>query len=255
MITGANGGIGLEAAKSLLDRGYRVAGLDVQTDALEAVREGTPNLLVQRCDVRAEDDVKQAVDAVIQAWGRIDVLVNNAAVAPYERFEDMSLDSMRNVFEINVFGYVRTIAAVLPVMRARRRGTIVNVASMLCFVGLPMLPAYGSSKGAVEGLTRSLALDLTMDGIAVKLFHPPSTRTQAAMALRLPDFLTGDPVKVGAAMAASVTSRRMVVTADLRTELLLLLARLTPGLFGRLLTFLVRFCQGRRSGVDAGFPT
>ncbi len=243
VVTGANSGIALEATKSLLALGYRVAALDVKTDTLEVLPNTAGNLLVQQCDVRSDRDVALAIDAAVQKWGRIDVLVNNAAVAPFGRFEETPLDSIRNTFEVNVFGYVRTIAAVLPIMRAQGRGTIVNVVSMLAFVGLPSLPAYASSKGAVEGLSRCLALDLATEGIRVKLFHPPSTRTPAARALCLPAYLTGDPVKVGAALAASVSSRRRVVTADFRTTGLLVLTRVTPGLFGELLTRLVRFCQ------------
>ena len=255
IVTGADRGIGLEATRTLLASGCRVAALDLTTDALDGLAPAG-DLLVCRCDVRREGDVESAVRSVVDRWGRVDALVNNAAVAPFARLEETSAESVGDVLDVNVLGYVRTIKAVLPVMKAQRRGSIVNVGSVLATVGLPSLPAYAASKGAVEGLTRSLALDLRRYGITVTLFHPPNTRTGATRPLGLPDVLTGDPVKVAIALARSVGTRRTLVTADLRTAAMVLFARLVPGLFGRVLARVVTLSQraARRRGAGAGCP-
>lgn len=257
VLTGANSGIGLHATRNLLARGWRVAALDVDTDAVGDLGDlgHDGDLAVLRCDVRSDADVASAVRAVLDRWGRIDVLVNNAAVAPFARFEEMPPEDMRAVFDVNLFGYARTIAAVLPAMKAQGHGTIVNVASMLALMGLPTLPAYAASKGAVDGLTRSLALDLRRHGIRVILFHPPSTRTPAAAPLCLPKVFTGDPVKVGAALARAVRSRRRLVTADRRTAVLLVVGRLAPGTFGRLLSRLVAMSQAASARRRRSAPT
>ncbi len=165
--------------------------------------------------------------------------MNNAAVAPFGSFAQISVASMQESFDVNVFGCVRTIAAVLPVMRAQGGGTIANVASVLGFTGLPRLVGYASTKGAVEALTRSLALDLARDGIAVKLLHAPLTRTASAAGLGLPTFLMADPAKVGQRLATRLQSKRTVVTADLRTEAWLLLARLAPATTGKVQAWVV----------------
>ncbi len=231
-MTGANSGIGLELARNLLLRGYRVGCFDLALDNGARLAEAPDRALLLPCDVRRDEDVNRSVDTVLQRWGRVDVLVNNAAIASFGSFAETSLASMQESFDVNVFGSVRTIAAVLPVMTAQRRGTIANVASVLGFTGLPRLAAYASTKGAIEALTRSLALDLARHGIAVKLLHAPLTRTPAAMGLGVPTVLMADPVRVGRSLARGIESDRTVVTADLRTAAWLSLARLAPGLTG-----------------------
>lgn len=233
IVTGANGGIGFEMVRTLLERGYRVVCLDLALDDGAHPTAPAERVLLLPCDVRRDEDVARSVDTVVRRWGRVDVLVNSAAVAPFGSFAETSVASIQEAFDVNVFGCVRTIAAVLPVMRAQGRGTIANVASVLGFTGLPRLVGYASTKGAVEALTRSLALDLARHGIAVKLLHAPLTRTQAAVGLGLPTFVMADPAKIGRRLATRLDSERTVVTADLRTAAWLLLARLAPGTTGK----------------------
>lgn len=239
IVTGANRGIGFEMVRTLLERGYRVACVDLVLDGGAYPTAPTERVLLLPCDVRSDEDVARSVDAVVGLWGRIDVLVNNAAVAPFGSFAQTSVASIQESFDVNVFGCVRTIGAVLPVMRAQGGGTIANVASLLGFTGLPRLVGYASTKGAVEALTRSLALDLAGDGIAVKLLHAPLTRTESAAGLGLPTFLMADPAKVGRRLATRLQSQRTVVTADLRTAAWLLLARLAPGTTGKVQAWVV----------------
>jgi NAD(P)-dependent dehydrogenase (short-subunit alcohol dehydrogenase family) len=232
IVTGANRGIGLELARHLLRRGYRVAGLDLAVDDAARLEAPPERVLLAPCDVRSDNDVARSVDAVVARWGRVDVLVNNAAVAPFGSFAETTLASVRESFDVNVFGCLRTISAVLPVMKAQGRGTIANVASVLGFTGLPRLVAYSSTKAAVEALTRSLALELARHGISVKLLHAPLTRTPASAGLGVPTFLMADPAQVARRFAAGLESNRTVVTAGPRTAAWLLAARLAPGLTG-----------------------
>ena len=245
VVTGANGGIGLELVRSLLRTGWRVAALDLVGDRLDA--EGVPpdRLLFRPCDLRDDADVQRSVALVLDRWGRIDLLVNNAAVASFGRFDAGGPEVLRQALDLNVVGYARMTAAVLPAMRRQRGGTIANMSSVLAFTGLPELAAYAASKAAVEALSRSLTLELRGTGIRVKLLHAPLTRTPASTPLQVPDAVKADPAKVAAALVAGIRkrSRRPVVVADGRTRMWLLVARLVPATTGR---FQARFVAGSR---------
>ena len=251
VVTGANGGIGLELVRCLLRDGWRVAALDVRGDRLEAEDAPAGRLLFRPCDLCADDDVERAIATVLDRWGRIDVLVNNAAVATFGRFDATGTSALREALDVNVLGYARTIAAVLPAMRRQGAGTIANVSSVLAFTGLPDLAAYAASKAAVEGFSRSLALELRGTGVRVTLLHAPLTRTPASLPLGVPDALKEDPERVAAALVAGLASRRAVVVVDLRTRIWLGAARLLPGPLGRLQARFVRWSarRGRRGSA------
>ena len=136
VVTGANEGIGYHILSTLLENGYRVAGLDVNGDNIESLHEAHPtSVRYYDCDVAVDGDVETAIAEVIDDWGRIDILVNNAAILNFGFFEDQTLADTKRVFEVNYFGYVRTIRAVLPHMRARNEGIIHNVSSGVGRVG------------------------------------------------------------------------------------------------------------------------
>ena len=234
VITGANEGIGHGMAAALLDDGYRVAGFDVDgtnLGSLEATYPGRARF--HRCDVTGDDDVERAVDAVRDEWGRIDVLVNNAAVFAFAPFEEASLADTRREFEVNYFGAVRTIRAVLPGMRARDEGIVHNVSSGAGLVGHPGLSGYASTKGAVEALTRSLRLELRHTNVRCTVMHPPLTNTRSAAELGYPEWLLRDPADVGRKLAEKVESTGPVVAADWGTRIGLSLARRLPFLVER----------------------
>ncbi|SFR56541.1 Short-chain dehydrogenase [Halogeometricum rufum] len=234
VVTGANEGIGYHLLASLLDDGYRVAGLDVATDELESLREARPDRVdVRDCDVTADDDVRAAMDAVVDRWGRVDVLVNNAAVFTFGPFEAQTLDDTRREFEVNYFGYVRTIRAVLPHMRAQEEGRIHNVSSGAGLVGHPGLSGYASTKGAVEALTRSLRLELRNENVWCTVMHPPLTNTRSAATLGYPDAFLSDPAEVGRKLAEKVESTGPVVAADWKTKAGLWLSKRFPSLVER----------------------
>ena len=147
LITGASGGIGLAAGVALIRAGYRVFGTSRQA-APNEVRQGIHML---RCDVTDDESVKQLIKDVIGLAGRIDALVNNAGRSLIGAAEESSLDQARSLFDINVFGILRTTTEVLPIMRRQGQGRIINISSVAGFLPGPYTALYNATKHAVEG--------------------------------------------------------------------------------------------------------
>ena len=235
LITGADNGIGFHLTVALLEAGCFVAGLDISQENLAALQETYPDrFLALRCDVTDDAQIKAAVEAIVEQWGRIDVLVNNACLALFKPFEEKTLEETRREFEVNYFGYVRTIAAVLPHMKAQGRGIIHNVSSGVGITGFPGLSGYASTKGAIEALTRTLALELAPYGICVNLMHPPLTNTKSAAPLGVPPQAMADPADVGRKLAKKILSTKPVLTPDFKTAAYLFFARRFPEAIGKL---------------------
>ena len=235
VISGANNGIGLALARSLHATGFRVAGLDLSGENLAGVK-------FVACDVTDCTQVEAAVASVVAAWGRIDVLVNNACLAVFAPFESKRLEDTRRELEVNYFGYVNLIAAVLPHMRRRGRGIIHNVSSAVGVSGFAGIYGYASSKGAIEALTRTLAIELAPYGITVNLMHPPLTRTASSVPLGIPTRFMADPAVVGRKLAAKIGSRRPVITPGFAEAIGVFVARLMPVVMGK-------FLSGRAAAV------
>jgi len=234
VVTGANEGIGHHMLRTLVEDGYPVAGLDVNTDGLEPVAATAPDRVqVVECDVTSDAAVEAAVDAVLDRWGRIDVLVNNAAVFEFGLFDERTVADDRREFEVNYFGYLRMIRAVLPHMRERGTGIVHNVSSGVASVGHPGLSGYTASKGAVEGLTRTLRTELRHENVWCTLLYPPATNTRSAAALEYPEFATQEPADVGRKLARKIDSTGPVVYADWTTRLGMALVERVPALARR----------------------
>lgn len=235
MLTGANGGIGQHLLAALVEDGYRVGALDIEGEAIQPIRDRSPDRVrYYECDVSDPDDVDSAVSAVFDEWGRIDVLVNNAAVATFARFEDRPIADVRHEFEVNVLGYLRMIRAVLPHMRARGDGIIHNMGSATGDVGHPGLAGYAATKGAIKALTRSLQLELRETGISCTLMVPPTTDTRLSAALGYPAWMTAEPTDVGRLLAAKIESTDRVITPDWQTALGVYVARRFPSVWAKL---------------------
>lgn len=228
VITGANSGLGLALVRSLSAFGKGVAGLDVEVGNLD------PEAAVL-CDVTDVEQVRAAVAMIEERWGRVDVLVNNACLAGFAEFEAKDLDDTRREMEVNYFGYVNMIAAVVPGMKARGTGVIHNVSSTVGMTGFGGIYGYASSKGAIEALTRTLALELRPYGIVVNILHPPLMRTPSAQPLGIPDAFMASPDDVARKLAPKIGSRRATVTPGLVEALGVLAARIAPGAMGRLM--------------------
>lgn len=177
-ITGAARGFGLEIARQALDRGDRVvATARHPRDVERALSAYGDRVLAVPLDVTDEAQAHAAVDAAVYAFGRIDVLVNNAGRGVLGAVEETSDAAFRAVYETNVFGLANVTRAVLPVMRRQRSGRILNLSSIGGFRGAPGFGVYCSTKFAVEGLSEALHDELAPLGIHVVIVEPGYFRT------------------------------------------------------------------------------
>ncbi|QBI53020.1 SDR family NAD(P)-dependent oxidoreductase [Streptomonospora litoralis] len=175
LITGAAGGIGRALVAAFADEGWRVAALD----RVDPDPEGPADLRVT-ADVTDTDDVAAAARQIGGAWGGLDALVNNAALAPARR--DLAAhtdDAFGHILDVNVVGAMRMVHGLRPLLQTGSHPGIVNLSSIGAARAFRRNPAYCASKGAVEALTRSLALDLAPEGIRVNAVAPGMVRTHA----------------------------------------------------------------------------
>jgi NAD(P)-dependent dehydrogenase (short-subunit alcohol dehydrogenase family) len=180
-VTGCSTGFGREFVRAALAHGFRVVATardPKKIGDLIAGHENTARALA--LDVTNEDQIKHAVGEAERAFGRIDVLVNNAGYGYLAAVEEGEEKDIRAMFDTNFFGLAAMIRAVLPGMRARRHGYIVNIASVGGIVGFAGSGYYAATKFAVEGLTESLALEVEPLGIHVLLVEPGPFRTDWA---------------------------------------------------------------------------
>jgi NAD(P)-dependent dehydrogenase (short-subunit alcohol dehydrogenase family) len=178
-ITGCSTGFGRELAKHALERGYRTVVTARNPDEVKdlAVRG---EALVLKLDVTHQGQINAAIRATEAKFGRIDVLVNNAGIGYFAAVEESEEKEVRRMFEINVFGLSRMIHAVLPGMRKRRRGFIVNFSSIGGLRSFPAVGYYNATKFAVEGLSEALWQEVEPLGIKVMLVEPSGFRTDWA---------------------------------------------------------------------------
>ncbi len=210
LVTGANNGIGLALTRALLELGDRVVALDL---SLENLAQTTASLLPFTCDVTDPERVQSVVDEVSRQWGDVDILINSACIALFTTFEVRTLDDIRREFEVNYFGYLNLIQAILPGMKKQGHGVIHNFSSGVGFTGMPGMTGYTSTKGAIEALTRTLALEYAASGITFNVMHPPLTRTNSAAGFGIPPQLMADPEIVGFKLAKLVGKTRPMIAA------------------------------------------
>ena len=225
-ITGCSTGFGRELAKLALDRGWPTVVTARDKARVADLAQGRDNVLALDLDVTDSGQVHAAAKAAEERFGRIDVLVNNAGYGYQAAIEEGEEDEIRAMFDANVFGLFAMTRAVLPGMRARRSGHIINITSMAGFMGLPGSGYYAATKHAVEGFSDSLRLEVAPLGIKVIGVEPGPFRTDwAGRSLkqtpsRIADYAEtagarmsstagysgkqpGDPVRAGEAMIAA----------------------------------------------------
>ncbi|MCQ1774939.1 oxidoreductase [Neorhizobium galegae] len=179
-ITGCSTGFGRELAKLTIERGWPTVVTARGKDRVADLAEGKDHVLALDLDVTDMKQISDAVSAAEQMFGRIDVLVNNAGYGYQASIEEGEEDEIRAMFDANVFGLFAMTRAVLPGMRARRKGHILNVTSMAGFMGLPSSGYYSASKHAVEGFSDALSLEGAPLGIKVTCVEPGPFRTDWA---------------------------------------------------------------------------
>jgi len=227
-ITGCSTGFGFELAKQAIEHGFRTVVTARNPSKLEGYG-ATDKVLVLKLDVTQPDQVAAAIQATEARFGHIDVLVNNAGIGYFAAVEESEEDEVRKMFDVNVFGTGRMIWAVLPSMRKRRSGCIVNLSSLAGLRGFPALGYYNATKFAVEGLSAALRQEVEPLGVRVMVVEPSGFRTDWAgrsaneSKLQIDDYKAtagtvraavrassgkqpGDPVRAAKAIVAAVAS-------------------------------------------------
>jgi short-subunit dehydrogenase len=173
LITGASSGIGKALTIAILQAGARVAICARNSKNLQEVKEElmNKNLLTVQADVSIESDCKYFIDAAVAAFGRIDILINNAGISMRALFNDLDLNILRQSMDINYWGTVYCTKYALPHILASK-GSIVGISSIAGYKGLPCRTGYSSSKFAMQGFLESLRIELLDDGVNVMWVSP-----------------------------------------------------------------------------------
>ena len=178
-VTGASQGLGLILVKKLLAEGYRVAATSRNAGALqEAVGLiDRDRFLPLTVDLNNPDSIDTSVQQTLNAFGRIDVLVNNAGYGMAGTVEETTEQEIRNIFNVNVLAAINVTKSILPVMRHQSSGYIVNIGSVAGFTGAPGWSVYSATKAAIAAFSEVLALDVKEFGINVTVVEPSGFRT------------------------------------------------------------------------------
>ena len=245
LVTGAAGGIGAGISLAIVQAGGSVALADLDLESTEATARAIDptgqHTLAVRCDVSSDSSVESAVEAVIEQFGRLDGVVNNAGVIELDEARHATSAAWARELDINVTGVFRVCRAALEHLSASDRAAIVNVASNCGKVGFPNMAGYNASKAAVINLTRSLATEWAPLGINVNAVCPGAVDTP--MLGRVADWLAdhqgGDPDTILAGMTLPQLGRKA-----------------TPIEVGRVVAFLLSadaiIIRGQAINVDAG---
>jgi pyridoxal 4-dehydrogenase len=183
IVTGGAQGIGKAIASKLSEEGASVTIADINEDGAKAAAEGlSGDGLGVRADVSSSDDVQATVDSTVERFGRVDVLVNNAAIVPFIPWDEVDLDHWRKIMSVNLDGPFLAIKAVEKPMRDAGYGRIVNIASNTVLAGTPNMAAYVAAKGGILGMTRAFATELGPHGITVNAVAPGLTESEGVRA-------------------------------------------------------------------------
>jgi NAD(P)-dependent dehydrogenase (short-subunit alcohol dehydrogenase family) len=180
-ITGTSSGLGRAIAHAALDHGDRVAATARSTDRIaDLERDFADRAIALPLDVTDPGQARTAIEAAVGAFGRVDVVVNNAGYGVLGALEELSDDELRSQFETNLFGALQVTRAALPQLRRQRSGHIVQLSSLSATVANPGESAYVGSKAALEGVSESLAKEVAHLGIRVTIVQPGPFRTDFA---------------------------------------------------------------------------
>jgi NAD(P)-dependent dehydrogenase (short-subunit alcohol dehydrogenase family) len=177
LVTGASEGIGAATARLLGARGAKVALAARSLDKLNSLADEFDDSLAVQADMTRPESITAMVDATIEHYGRIDILVNNAGRALRARVADIKIADFQALVELNVYGPLLAMQAVIPHMRRQGGGSIVNISSNVSKMAIPTIGAYAATKYALNGLTLTARNELADDGIVVTLMHPGQTAT------------------------------------------------------------------------------
>ena len=176
-VTGASKGLGLALVRLLISLGHKVAATSRSVAELEKVVGTQPGLLPLQVDITKYESVKEAVGKTVEAFGRLDVVVNNAGYSLFGSMEEVSEGEFRQSLDVNVVGPVNVIRAVMPYLRKQGSGHVINISSLAGYKGYGNAASYCTAKFAMVGLSESLAEEVKALGIKVTVVAPGYFRT------------------------------------------------------------------------------
>jgi short-subunit dehydrogenase len=176
LVTGASAGIGKATTRRLIAEGYTVYAAARRVEQMRDLEQA--GAIVLALDITRDEDVVAAVSRIQRDHGGVDVLVNNAGYALYGAVEDVTIEEARRQFEVNIFGLARLTQLILPSMRAKRAGKIINISSMGGKIYTPLGAWYHATKHALEGFSDCLRLEVSQFGIDVIIVEPGGTKTE-----------------------------------------------------------------------------
>lgn len=181
IITGAASGIGRATAIELAQHGCTTSLIDINedmlTEALNDVRKYAPDSTAEKCDISDEIQIKQVVNKIQEHHGRIDILINNAAVMITKLFTELSVEEFNKHMSVNYFGAINLTRSVIPIMQKQGKGVIINVASVGGKLVVPGTTAYGASKAAIYAFSEALSYEVKDKGIHVGVIVPGGIKT------------------------------------------------------------------------------
>jgi len=212
-VTGASRGLGAAITREALSRGHQVAATARDADA---VLRDSPDVLALAVDVTDERQINAAVEATVERFGRIDVLVNNAGRGQVGAVEEVSDAAARALFDLNVFGVLNVLRAGLPILRAQRSGHVINIGSVGGFATAPGVGLYGATKFALEGLSEALRGELAPLGINVTVIEPGGFRTDFldSSSLQIEPTVSADYAKSAGATRETIVTYNHVQRGD-----------------------------------------
>ncbi len=242
VITGASSGIGAEFARVIAARGARVALVARRRERLEElageITAKGGEASVHPCDVSQRAAVEATSRDIVHRWGGVDLLINNAGYGRHMLWRDQDVDDIERMTQTNYLGPVYWMKSVLPGMRARGRGWIVNISSLAGVLPQPDEASYSATKFALTGLSEALAYELAPHGIHVMVVHPALVRTEMftpEVMARLPRSAAGSFIDTDAFVAAALRALargEISVILPRRFRLVALLRALSPRLIG-----------------------
>lgn len=241
LITGAAQGIGYHMVHQLLHDGYRVTVLDKEIAPLSALCSQYPEQLhAVQGDVRDGEAMARAAQDSAARFGSIDCAVHNACLCTFDALEDTQESTCRSVLDVNYFGALNLVRAVVPHMKTQQGGKIILTSSGVGVTGFVNISPYASSKGAIEALAKCLNIEYAKNHITFHIFHPPLTRTQSAAPLPVPKEFMADPQKVGEGLAKHIGSKRFIICHSASQKVQTMLCYLFPLRMGKMLSMMTQ---------------
>jgi NAD(P)-dependent dehydrogenase (short-subunit alcohol dehydrogenase family) len=182
IVTGGAQGIGRAIVDKLAAEGATVVVVDLNGAGAEAAAAANPGAVGMQADVSSQDDVSRVVNDTVSRFGKLDILVNNAAIVPFTAWDDVDFAEWRRILSVNLDGVFLACRAGSDAMRKQGYGRIVNIVSNTLVAGTPNMAAYVAAKGGVFGFTRALATEIGKYGITVNSVSPGLTASEGVMA-------------------------------------------------------------------------